>query len=152
MSQGPLTVGEQKISRVQLWQLGAQIQGQPIAGDNFRGDWTADLSFNSKALKQHLSSISTNEFADSAAILKTLAKQERVKVENLVEGSPSRQLTQVLQSIDSDASLTGQHISQLQSKIASPRINAGTIKHVAAQTPGIGLQVWGIYSGLKSVK
>ncbi|MCX4029164.1 membrane-targeted effector domain-containing toxin [Endozoicomonas sp. SM1973] len=150
LSQGPLTVGDQKISRVQLWQLGAQIQGQPIAVDHLSGDWTADLSFNSKALKQHLSSISTNEFVESAVILKTLAKQERIKVENLVDGTPSRQLTQVLQAIENDTPLTGQHISQLQGKIASPRINAGTIKHVAAQTPGIGLQVWGIYSGLKS--
>ncbi|MGI0115322.1 membrane-targeted effector domain-containing toxin [Zooshikella sp. RANM57] len=150
LQQGPVKLGEQSISRVKLWQLGAKAEGQSLSSLNFQGDWASSVRFDGQLLQAHLSTNPPSDFIDSVKLLKTIAQQRNSDISSVVDGVESSSFKQVITSLEGDSPLSSQQIHQLQRKIAGPRINIGTIKHIASQTPGVALQVWGIYSGIKS--
>lgn len=150
LQQGPVKLGEQSISRVKLWQLGAKVEGQSLSSLNFQGDWASAVRFDGQLLQSHLSTNPPSDFVDSVKLLKSVAQQHNGDISSVVDGVESTSFKQTLSTLESNRPLSTQQIHQIQRKIAGPRINFGTIKHIAGQTPGVALQVWGIYSGIKS--
>ncbi|MBU2708447.1 membrane-targeted effector domain-containing toxin [Zooshikella marina] len=147
---GPLIIEGQLITRAQLWQLGAEVKGKPISVAALSGDWTPNLSLNAEVLKQHLATASDTTFNDSARILKALAAKERITVNNLVEGHTTGALQRALHPIDTHRSLSLQQIQGIQHKLSTTRLNLSTLKNMGLQVPGVGLQAFGIYSGVKA--
>ncbi|WP_163833659.1 hypothetical protein [Spartinivicinus ruber] len=146
---GLLKVNGQPISRTQLWLLGAQVDGQPIAVDRLADGGVASIKFNGEVLQQFLSTAPQADFAEGAKILKTLSQQQDLPVVALIDGEVSSRLKTVVDRIDSTPSvLTDSQVQGLQNKLnGNTRIS---VKGFASQVPGVGLQAWGIYSGIKA--
>ncbi|MCX4029731.1 hypothetical protein H0A36_18770 [Endozoicomonas sp. SM1973] len=150
LQQGLLKVNGQQVSRTQLWLLGAQINGQPIAADRLVNGGVANLKFNSEVLQQFLSTAPQADFAEGAKILKTLAQLQDRPVAALIDGDLSSRLQTVVDNIDkAPSALTDSQVQTLQNKLNGNTTRV-SVKGIASQVPGVGLQAWGIYSGIKA--